>query len=340
MKRIIINIIQYTLFISLGLFLLYLAFRGKNIHEIERYLITANYYWVFLSLAIGYAAFYIRSYRWNLLIESIGYQPKLMNTYHAVIIGYTANFALPRIGEVVRCGTLNRIEKVPADILIGTVIAERAFDLLCLLLLTFLTILLKFKFFGTFFKEKIFDYTSQRITSTFNFSLFIWLSLIVFAIVILALFYIFRQRIKKIALVQKISSIGKGVLKGIYTVLQLKRKKAFLFHTLILWTLYYAMTYVILFSLSSTSKLTPVDGLFVFVIGSFGMAAPVQGGMGAFHTIVSLGLTGLYLIPQDEAIAFAVISHEPQVIGIVIAGAISMLILFLRRKKINKTNTI
>jgi len=340
LKRIIINITQYTLFISLGIFLLYLAFKGKNFHEIGHYLITANYYWVILSLAIGYIAFYVRAYRWTLLMEPIGYHPGLMNTYHAVIIGYTANFALPRIGEVVRCGTLNRIEKIPADILIGTVIAERAFDLLCLFLLTFITILLKLKFFGSFFKEKIFDYTSQKITSTFNFSLIIWLSLIVFAIVILALVYIFRQQIKKIALVKKISSIGKGVLKGVYTVLQLKRKKAFLFHTLILWTLYYGMTYVIMFSLSSTSKLSPVDGLFIFVIGSFGMAAPVQGGMGAFHTIISLGLIGLYHIPQDESIAFAVISHEPQLIGIVIAGAISMLILFLRRKKINSKNLL
>jgi uncharacterized protein (TIRG00374 family) len=332
LKKIILNILQYSVFLGLGIVLLYLTFRGKNLNEIKEYLLTANYFWILVALMIGYIAVFIRAYRWNLLIEPLGYKPKLANTYHSLMIGYTANYALPRIGEVVRCGTLNRLEKIPADILLGTVIAERAFDLICLLCLTILTILLKLKFFGIFFKEKVFDIVQQKILSTFNFSFLIWAFILTFILISICTVYVFRERIKKIVFVRKIGSIGKGVMKGVRTVFQLERKAEFLIHTFLMWVLYYFMTYIIFFALPETSNLTPVDGLFILVLGSYGMAAPVQGGMGAFHSMIFLGLNGLYMIPPEPSVAFAVLLHEPQVIGIVLAGAVSMLILFFRKK--------
>jgi glycosyltransferase 2 family protein len=338
LKKILLNILQYAVFIGLGIVLLYLTLKGTDLNKTKKILLTANYLWIVIALFFGYIAVFIRAYRWNLLIEPLGYKPKFMNTYHSLMIGYTANYALPRIGEVVRCGTLNRLEKIPADILIGTVIAERAFDLICLIFLTILTVLLKFKFFGIFFKEKVFDIMQQKISSTFDFSFLIWASILTFIIIAICTVYVFRERIKKIVLVRKIGSIGKGVLKGAKTVLKLKRKGAFLLYTFLMWFLYYLMTYIVFFALPTTSNLTPVDGLFILILGSYGMAAPVQGGMGAFHAMIVLGLTGLYMVPKEPSVAFAVLLHEPQVIGIVLAGATSMLILFFRKK--NKPNHI
>lgn len=333
MKKIILNIGQYGIFLGLGVLLLYLTFRGKDLNEIEYYLLSANYSWILLSLLLGYIALFVRAYRWNLLIEPLGYHPKLINTYHALTIGYMSNYALPRIGEVVRCGTLSRISKLPPEILIGTVIAERAFDLLCLFVLTFFVILFKFKLFGSFLKIKVFDVLSQKVSTTLDFSSLIWISLLIGTTTIICLIYIFRQKIRKIVVVQKVSSIGKGVIRGIKTVLNLKRKKSFLFHTFLMWTLYYLMTYVVVFSLPGTSKLIPVDGLFLLVLGSFGMAAPVQGGMGAFHSMIVLGLMGLYSIGDTESRAMAVLMHEPQMVGILIAGAVSLFIVIVKRKR-------
>ncbi len=333
MKKIIINIAQYILFIGLAILLLYFALRGKDIHKIKNILFSANYSWILISLALAYIALFVRAYRWNLLIEPLGYYPKLINTYHALTIGYMSNYALPRIGEVVRCGTLSRIEKLPPEVLLGTVIAERAFDILCLLVLTIITVLIKLKYFGSFLKIKVFDVLSKKISTTLNFSALIWIFILISIVALLSLIYIFRQRIKNIVVIKKIGEIGNGVIKGIKTVLKLKRKKTFLFYTILMWTLYYLMTYVIFFSLSSTSKLLPSAGLFILVLGSYGMVAPVQGGMGAYHVMIILGLTGLYGVAPDESFASAVLLHEPQMIGLVVTGAISMSILMLRRKR-------
>ena len=287
-------------------------------------------------LIFGFIALLMRVYRWNLLIEPAGYNPKTSNTYHAMIIGYTANYALPRIGEVVRCGTLSKTEKIPVDVLLGTVIVERVFDLICLIILTFLTLVLKLKFFGDYFKVTILDNLSKKISASLNFSSLVWIFILVSLVGILLLGFTFRQRILKIAMVKKLSNLAKGLITGMKTVIKLKRKREFVLYTIAMWFLYFLMSYVLFFALPSTSKLTMVDGLFIFVLGSYGMAAPVQGGMGAYHSLVSAGLIGLYLIPNEEAVAYTVLSHETQLIFIVLAGTISLFILFLRRRKTSK----
>jgi glycosyltransferase 2 family protein len=333
LKKILISVAQYIIFIGLGVVLLYLTFRGKDLNKIKEILLSANYLWIIISLAIAYIALFVRAYRWNLLIEPLGYKPKLINTYHALTIGYMSNYALPRIGEVVRCGTLSRIEKLPPEVLFGTVIAERAFDVLCLVLLTIFTVLLNLGKFGSFLKINVFDVLSKKVSASLNSSSLFWIFVLVSLIAVSLLTYIFWQRIKNIVVVKKIGNLGKGIMAGIKTVLQLKRKKAFIFHTFLMWACYYLMTYIIFFSIPSTSGLSPVSGLFILVLGSYGMAAPVQGGMGAFHSMVFLGLTGLYGISKEESIASAVLMHEPQLVGLVIFGAISMGILILRKKK-------
>src|SRR3546814_15420801 len=75
----------------------------------------ANYFWVFMSLLAVWLAHVFRAIRWRMLIRPLGYRPKVSNTYHAVIIGYLANLALPRMGEVTRCGVLNRTDGIPVN---------------------------------------------------------------------------------------------------------------------------------------------------------------------------------------------------------------------------------
>ncbi len=267
------------------------------------------------------------------MIEPLGFSPKLGNTYHAVIIGYMANYAFPRIGEVTRCGVLSRSEKIPADELIGTVIAERAFDLLTLFLLTLTIILVKLKFFGRFFSEKIFQPTYHKLSFLVSNSYI--LVLIAFGIFILGLFlvYVFRKNILRITFVRKVGKIGKGVLEGLKTVFKIKRIGAFLLHTFLLWFLYLIMAWCVLYSLAPTSKLTLLDALFVLIAGSYGMAAPVQAGIGAYHGIIALALS-IYAVSWNDAMAFAILSHGSQAIGIILLGLVSVIILFIKRHKV------
>jgi glycosyltransferase 2 family protein len=332
LKNVLLNILKFIVFLSIGVVLLYFAFKGINFSKLKENIEGANYLWVVLSLLCGATTYWVRAKRWNLLIEPLGYKPSLINSYHSVIIGYLANFAFPRIGEITRCGTLNRIEKIPADKLIGTVIAERSFDFLTFLILLITAFAIKINFFGSYFSENIFRPAIRKVSTTLNFSVLFWIILAVSIVVGIIMVFTFRVRIKKITLVRKIGKIGKGVLSGAKSVFKIKRKLEFIFFTIILWSLYFLMGYIIFFSLPSTSGLTLIDGLFILVVGSCGMIVPVQGGIGTFHLFVSNALA-IYGISPEDGMAYAVISHESQSFIAIILGITSFFILFIRNHK-------
>ena len=129
MRNTIIQILKIAGFLSLGILLLYFAFKGVALDELANIIRDANFWWVGLSLVFLSLSFLSRARRWVLLIEPLNYKPSLKNTFYSLMVGYLANFALPRLGEVTRCVTLGKKEKIPVDSLFGTVIIERFIDL-------------------------------------------------------------------------------------------------------------------------------------------------------------------------------------------------------------------
>src|SRR5215203_1233215 len=156
MKKKIVTIIKYVILLSAGA-LLFFAFRGMELKQIIHQILNANMAWVGISGLISTIAFVIRAHRWNLLIEPMGYSPSLKNTTYSVLVGYFANLALPRLGEVSRCGALSKAESIPFNKLLGTVIVERIIDVLSLLVCIFLAAVIEYKRLGNFFSEKVFD---------------------------------------------------------------------------------------------------------------------------------------------------------------------------------------
>jgi len=317
--------------------LLYLSFRGVDFNHLVSDLKSANYFWVFLSLICSIIGYVSRAIRWRLLIEPLNYKPPIKNVFYALMFGYFANFAFPRIGEITRCGSLTKSDKIPMDSLIGTVIIERAIDMIVLLLLLFIVFIAKIDVFGSFIKEIVFVPLYKKILSTVDFSIYYWLGIIVVIIGAITTLYYFRKRFKRVKSVIKIRKIIRGVVSGIKTVTKMKSRLAFLFHTIIIWLSYFFMTYVVIFAIPATSNLTPIDGLFILVIGGLGMAAPVQGGIGAFHWIVSSALL-LYGISKAEGLAFATIQHESQALLAILLGSFSVLMLFLNSRRKRKNN--
>ncbi len=332
MKKSLLNILKFLAFLSLGIVLLYFAFKGINFQQLVKAFESVNYSWVALSLLFAFIAYASRAYRWRLLIEPLGYKPSFSNSFYALMIGYLANFAFPRIGEITRCGTLNRTDKIPVDSLIGTVIIERAIDLLSLITLLIILIVAKFDFFGSFFNKNIFNPFYKKVAETFNFSVVIWVFIFGTIFLFILLYFIFRARLTKLLFVKKTKKVIKGVMSGIRTVYTMKKRGSFLLHTLIIWLMYWLMTYIVVFAIPATSDLTMIDGLFLLVIGGLGMSAPVQGGIGAYHWIVSLGLT-IYGIPRTDGLVFATVSHESQALFAIALGTMSFLILFFAGKK-------
>ncbi len=333
MKKTFINILKFIVFFSIGIALLYFAFKGINFSTFWESIKGANYTWVAITLVVGWVAFLLRAHRWNLLLEPMGYKSDTWSNYHAVAIGYLANFAFPRIGEIVRCGTLSKTKNIPVDKLVGTVMTERIIDLVMLFLCLFAVLIIKFDFFGSFINARVVQPIALKFQILSGISYIFWLLAAAFIALTVYLIVVFKQRLKKITLVKKIGKLAKGILEGILSVFKMKRKLEFILYTLLIWFMYYLMGYLMFFSLPATSHLSPVDGLFILVVGSLGMSAPVQGGFGVFHVIVASALMLFGISYEDEGLVYAVITHESQALLCIVAGSYSFFYLYFASKK-------
>ena len=333
LKKNIFKALRFLLFLSIAGILLYFAFREVDFTELWNSFLSARYGFILLYLLFGFLSLMSRSYRWLLLIEPLNYKVSFMNSFYALNTGYLANFAFPRLGEITRCASLSKAEKIPVDKLFGTVIVERIIDLLMVTILMFVLIIFRFDFFGTWLNENIFGPLADKLDQSIGGTWILLVFLIGVPIAMLALYYAFRKRLSGIRFIQKSKSFIKGIFDGLKSVLKLKRLWAFLFHTILIWALYWAMTYSAVFALAETAMLKPVDGLFLLVVGTFGFIVPAQGGIGAYHYIVALGLT-LYAIPREVGLAYATITHGAQMIMLILLGLISFMILFSVQRKI------
>ncbi len=322
--------IKFTAFLLLTLLLLWFSFRKADMGQLWEGIKNANYWWVLFTVLIGILAYFIRAQRWRLLIDPLGHKPKLHKVYNAVIIGYFANLLFPRLGEVARCGALNRSDKIPFDKLVGTVVVERIFDLICLIAIILVTFFLRIESFGKFVKEKVLQKVSDGDYSTLVIILLVGLATLAVAAFLL---WYYREDLRRHALVKKGWNFVKGIGDGLKSFAAMQRRWQFLLHSVLLWTCYWLMAWLMLYSIPATAQLGPIDGLVIMVLGSFGIVAPTNGGLGAFHAITSIGMFAIFGIPENDGLLYATISHESQLLFIVALGLIAYVQLFFAKKK-------
>lgn len=326
MKKVVIKTIRFLAFFALGIFIFWLIYKDQDIERIKSVLKNeVNYFWVVLALFIGLLSHISRTMRWGLMIEPIGHKPRFINTFLAVMVGYLMNMAFPRMGEVTRCGVLSRYEKISFTKLFGTVVAERLVDMVSLLILLGIVIAAQFGKMLSFVHEN--PEIEEKLISVFT-SPFLFAA--VFLLIIL--FVVFRKAFKHTLIFKKLSEILKNFKEGFISIRSIKRKGWFYFHSVLIWTLYYLMLYVTFFAFDFTRGLNPIAGLTTFVIASFGMVAPVQGGIGAWHFMATEALL-LYGVPRENGVIFAFVSHTSTTSMIIIIGLISLLVLpFINRR--------
>ena len=266
--------------------------------------------------------------RWKQLIVSIGYNPRLSSTFKALMLGYLANMALPRLGEVSRCGALNKSDDIPFDKLLGTVIVERVSDVIMLLLCMILVAFLEFDRLGGFLND---NFLHPMMEKMFGNPLTTFLLVLGMLTGILALIRLFRLTDAP-EWVLKIRALLGGVGEGLKSITHLENKWSFLLHTLFIWSTYIGMTYVCFYAFPFSSSLSLSAALFITVLGGIGMSAPVQGGIGTYDWLVSQGLI-LYGLSETDGTVFAVMVHGVQMIFMMGLGAISMVLLFFFTKK-------
>lgn len=326
------GIAKYAISLAIAGGLLYFVFRNMDAATIIAKLREVQYQWVILAVIIFIISHITRAYRWNLMLAPLGYQQlTVFRTLLAVLVAYFANLIIPRMGEVTRCGVLRQLEKVPVTTSLGTVVAERLVDLLSLFLLMAFLFVVEFQrlndFITGFWQEKL----SGLGESVFAIYVFVGVVVVgLLALYLIARFY--RHKLRENPLYQKARTLIREVLRGITSIGKIKKQGQFWLATAAMWNMYFLMSYVVFFAIPETSDLGVSAGLSVLVMGSLGMAAPVQGGFGTFHALVS-GVLLLYGIDQSDGILFATLVHGMQTISFILLGAFAFFMISVLSSK-------
>jgi len=278
---------------------------------------------VFIILALSH---FLRALRWRLIMEPLGYQPSIANTYLAVLIGYLANLAIPRLGEVLKCTLLAKYEQVPAEKIVGTIVAERAFDVLSLGIVFLMALGLQFNVIEAGWNQLKNQTANPLINSNeVNWKLYIYVGI---GIVLVALFFILRKRIP--TMVASIKQILSGIWEGVMSATKLKQQKLFFVYSFGIWFLYLLATYVGLYATAGTES-SFATAISCLAYASIGMIL-TPGGIGAYAYFMAkvLELNG---VDYTLGLANGTLQWFSQFIIVLVLGGLSLIILPIINKQ-------
>lgn len=317
MQSRISKILKYLISISLAVVLLWFSFRDVEWTDFIAGLQECRWGFILLSMAAGAFAFWLRALRWRQLLQPIDPAISRITTFNGINIGNISNFVFPRIGEFVRCGVITRRSSATYDKVLGTVVLERGWELLVMLMMLALVVVGGFEKFGNFFVRQIWEPIASRLDIS------LWWVLLVLAVCGLGgIWVIWRFRATN-RLCAKVWGIFTGLLQGFSSCLRMERKWLFFAYTLFIWMVYWLMAATTVWAAPFLDHLTVIDALFLSLVGGLGFAVPVPGGIGAFHFVISLALMGVYDVPMETGIVYATLSHTSQAVTQIIFGLAS-----------------
>ena len=328
--------LKYLASAAVAVLLLWFSFRDVEWASFAAVLKECHWGYVALSMAAGSFAFLLRALRWRRLLMPIDESISTLTTFNGVNIGMISNFVFPRIGEFVRCGVITRRsapvdpehpdkKKASYDKVLGTVVLERSWELLVMLLLLAVVVIAGFKRFGGFFVEQIWNPMAQRL----DFSIW-WIVALLVAVCVAGLWLLWRYR-ESNAFCSKVWGIFNGILQGFASCLKMDKKWLFFAYTACIWLTYWLMAASTVWAAPFLEHLDVIDALFLSLVGGIGFAVPVPGGIGAFHFVISLALSMVYGIPMEMGIVYATLSHTSQAITQIFFGAVSYVVEAVRK---------
>jgi len=324
------SVLKFLLFLSVGLVILWFVYQNQEAAYqaecactgnctydtlLDKIIVdfkSTNIFWLLMVCLAFMLSNLFRAARWKMLIEPLGYRPRLFNAFFTTMIGYLVNLALPRAGELAKPAAMSRYEKISLDKLFGTIVTDRIFDVIMLLLVTGLTFLLQFQplwdfLFGDGAAQAtptcVEGYIAPEPSAGLPWK---WIFIGGFSIGVLGVLLILLnwKRVKKTAIFHKVQGLIVNFWAGIRTVFKLRRPWLFVFYTLGIWVMYYLMTYLCFFAFAPTAHLSPLVALLVFTFGTFGMLIPSPGGMGTYQLAVTAALL-IYGVNGNDGFAFA-----------------------------------
>lgn len=333
MPKALKNVLKFLAFLSIGLLMIWLALKDmtpQDYADVKSAFLSGNYWLIVPAFIIGIGSHLSRALRWRILIGTQGYQPGVLNTFFAVMVGYLVNTGVPRLGEIARCGVLANYEKIPADKLIGTMIAERALDLVCLGIVFLLCFLLQLDIVSAYLSAEVWPALEARLAKADAVQLLIVLGI---AVLVISLFVYLLKRFAASTAAIKLKALMRGVMDGFLSIGKMDGKKLgwFIFHTLCIWAQYLAMLYVGFLCLPATQHLGITAALTVLALGSVAMIVS-PGGIGVYPFLVQKTLL-LYNVAGPIGMAFGWIIWGAQTLLICLLGLVSFIWLPIHNKK-------
>ena len=304
------KVLKLLIPLLLAVFFGWYTFSKLPVSTIIPYFKSANYWWIGLGVFFGFLSHLSRAYRWQFLLEPMGYTLKLPNSIMAVFITYLANYGIPRSGEVLRAAVLTNYEEVPFEKSFGTIVAERMADLVVMIGIITITLILEFEFIIELL-EKAFQPKKLMISAAIG-------------LVILYLLFLFIKKSHS-PFALKVKTFLNGLIEGILSVFKMKHKWAFIFHTLFIWGMYILMFYVTTFALPELDNISIGTVLITFIAASFTIAA-TNGGIFVYPVAVMTAF-GIFGIPEAPSLAFGWIMWTSQTVMIAIFGLASFIYL-------------
>jgi len=331
MRKRLLYILQYIIFLGAGIFLVWWQLKGMTEIEKKEFYTSFSHakYWLIAPIVImALLSHLCRAIRWKYLMEPMGYKPKLKNVFSVIMIGYLANSAIPRLGEILKCTFLARYEKLNVGKLVGTIIIERTFDFICFIIFIGLTILIQINLVGNYVKEKFI-----KLGSTSGFP--IWANFLIIISILAVIIIVTKLLFKKYPqnkIISKINIFFKGIAEGFKTIKNLQTKKLFLLYTFFIWALYLLQVYIGFQAMEGTAHLGIKAACSVLTLATLAMIA-TPGGIGSFPLFVMETLT-IYSIASPVGKAFGWLIWGVSTGIIIIVGVTCLLIIpYINRKK-------
>ncbi|HLX92602.1 MAG TPA: lysylphosphatidylglycerol synthase transmembrane domain-containing protein [Puia sp.] len=323
------NLLQYILFLGFGFFLFWLTLRKSSWHEITHNLAGTNFIFLIPATVSLLFAHFFRAVRWKIMIEPLGYRPSTQNTFLSVLVGYWANLAFPRLGEVLKCTILARYEKVPADKLVGTILAERAFDFVTLLIVLGITIIVQYDIVGMYTLDE-FKKIFQSRTGHISYTRIIGAAIFFIALVLATNYFI--RRFAHLSFIQKTKQILLGIWAGLTSVRNIRNKGWFFFHSVLIWLFYLISTYMGFFAMPGMRVYGVKAALSALTFGAIGMVVPSPGGIGSYQYAVQQVLL-VYGISEAQGLSLGILIWFCQTAILLIFGTLSFVLLPILNKK-------
>lgn len=322
-KKVHQQMIRIIISLGVGVFILWLLYRNMDVDSFVQTLKSDAHFGVLLLAALfGTIGNTFRGMRWQILNKSLSPNPRLINSILTTHGNYLVNIFLPRLGEIWRCGTMAHYSKMSFTALLGTLLVDRAFDLLVILLMFLLGLAINMGFFSDFFSHnpQFLEKIDALMTSPW---FYIGLGMLIVALII------FVKSLGRGKFGLKVRAHVKNIFSGVKSVIAMREKWLFVLYTFGIWGGYFLQFYLTFFAFSFTAHLSPAIALVAFVMGAIAVVAPVQAGLGAWHFMIIYTLV-FFGIATADAQNFALIVHTSQqliwtpLVGLVCVGLLPL----------------